>query len=341
MSREYFQEFLTYLVVEKGLAANTIESYRHDLDRFRKYLEQKGRELTDVERLDLVDYLKGLYSAGYKPASIARGVASLRSFFRFLAADGHIRQDPAELLESPRRWQTLPKYLRPDEVDRLLAQADPATPAGLRDKAMLELLYATGLRVSELVKVKVQDLNLQIGYMTCLGKGSKERIIPVGNQARDWIQKYIREGRNLLLKEAGALSLPEPSGQAADPAGLLEDDQAIRPEGGDRQEHHPAPAAAFLRHPPAGAGGRPALAAADARPRGHLDDPDLHLRHPVPIEGNLQEVPPSLLIVLVLVIVIVIVIGSRCSRSSAESAEAILNADERGSDTDSPDGSRT
>lgn len=204
MSRDYFQEFLTYLVVEKGLAANTIESYRHDLDRFRKYLEQKGRELTEVERLDLVDYLKGLYSAGYKPASIARGVASLRSFFRFLAADGHIRQDPAELLESPKRWQTLPKYLRPDEVDRLLAQADPATPAGLRDKAMLELLYATGLRVSELVKVKVQDLNLQIGYMTCLGKGSKERIIPVGNQARDWILKYIREGRNLLLKE------PEP-----------------------------------------------------------------------------------------------------------------------------------
>ena len=204
MSRDYFQEFLTYLVVEKGLAANTIESYRHDLDRFRKYLEKKGRELTEVERLDLVDYLKELYSSGYKPASIARGVASLRSFFRFLAADGHIRQDPAELLESPKRWQTLPKYLRPDEVDRLLAQADPATPEGLRDKAMLELLYATGLRVSELVKVKVQDLNLQIGYMTCLGKGSKERIIPVGNQARDWILKYIREGRNLLLKE------PEP-----------------------------------------------------------------------------------------------------------------------------------
>lgn len=203
MSRDYFQEFLTYLVVEKGLAANTIASYRHDLDRFRKYLEKKGRELTEVERLDLVDYLKGLYSAGYKPASIARGVASLRSFFRFLAADGHIGRDPAALLESPKRWQTLPKYLRPDEVDRLLAQADPSTPAGLRDKAMLELLYATGLRVSELVKVKVQDLNLQIGYMTCLGKGSKERIIPVGSQARDWIQKYSREARNLLLKEPG------------------------------------------------------------------------------------------------------------------------------------------
>jgi len=203
MSRDFFQEFLTYLVVEKGLAANTIESYRHDLDRFRKYLEKKKKDLTGVERLDLVDYLKGLYSAGYKPASIARGVASLRSFFRFLAADGHIRQDPAELLESPKRWQTLPKYLRPDEVDRLLAQADPATPEGLRDKAMLELLYATGLRVSELVRVKVQDLNLHIGYMTCLGKGSKERIIPVGNQARDWIQKYLREGRNLLLKEPG------------------------------------------------------------------------------------------------------------------------------------------
>lgn len=203
MNRDFFQEFLTYLVVEKGLSANTIESYRHDLDRFRRYLEKKGKDLTEVERLDLVDYLKGLYSAGYKPASIARGVASLRSFFRFLSADGHIRQDPAELLESPKRWQTLPKYLRPDEVDRLLAQADPATPEGLRDKAMLELLYATGLRVSELVNVKVQDLNLQIGYMTCLGKGSKERIIPVGNQARDWIQKYLREGRNLLLKEPG------------------------------------------------------------------------------------------------------------------------------------------
>jgi integrase/recombinase XerD len=203
MSRDLFQEFLTYLVVEKGLSANTVQSYRHDLDRFRKHLEERGKDLPDVERLDLVDYLKGLYAAGYKPATIARGVASLRSLFRFLAADGHIPKDPAELLESPKRWQTLPKYLRPDEVDRLLEQPDPHTPDGLRDRAMLELLYATGLRVSELTHVKVQDINLQIGYMTCIGKGSKERIIPVGSQARDWIQRYIREGRNLLVREAG------------------------------------------------------------------------------------------------------------------------------------------
>jgi len=204
MSRDLFAEFLQHLTVEKGLAPNSVAAYRTDLKRFRRFLEARGRELVQTERVDLLAYMKELYAAGYKPSSVARSVASLRGLFRFLAGDGHITGDPAELLEAPRRWHTLPKYLSPAEVDALLSRPDPVSPEGLRDKAMLELLYATGLRVTELINVKVPDVNLEIGYIICLGKGSKERIVPVGDQARDWVQRYIREARNLLLNQ------PEP-----------------------------------------------------------------------------------------------------------------------------------
>ncbi|HOB52457.1 MAG TPA: site-specific tyrosine recombinase XerD [Acidobacteriota bacterium] len=204
MNRDLFAEFLQHLTVEKGLAPNSVAAYRTDLRRFRNFLEARGRELLQTERLDLLAYLKELYTAGYKPSSVARAVASLRGLFRFLVGDGHIAGDPAELLEAPRRWHTLPKYLSPAEVDALLSQPDPVSAEGLRDKAMLELLYATGLRVTELINVKVPDVNLEIGYIICLGKGSKERIVPVGDQARDWVHRYIREARNLLMKQ------PEP-----------------------------------------------------------------------------------------------------------------------------------
>jgi integrase/recombinase XerD len=204
MARDLYAEFFQHLTIEKGLAPNSIASYRLDLQRFRRFLDGRGGDLLHVERPDLLAFLKELYTAGYKPSTVARSVASLRGLFRFLTADGHIVENPAELLEAPRRWHTLPKYLSPAEVDRLLSGPDPATPEGLRDRAMLELLYATGLRVTELVNVKVTDVNLDIGYLICIGKGNKERIVPVGDQARDWIRRYLREARNLLLRQ------PEP-----------------------------------------------------------------------------------------------------------------------------------
>lgn len=202
-SRDHFGEFINYLRIEKGLSPNTLESYRLDLARFRAFLEKSGYSLLAVERQELLGYLKELYTAGYKPASISRNIVSLRGLFRFLVLDGHLEKNPAELLESPKKWQTLPKYLTTAEVDTLLASPDPETPKGIRDKAMLELLYATGLRVSELVKVRVQDLNMQIGFLICLGKGNKERIVPVGDQAKLWVERYLQEGRNRLVKKPG------------------------------------------------------------------------------------------------------------------------------------------
>lgn len=203
MARDHFAEYINYLTVEKGLSENTLSAYRSDLAKLKAYLDAHQKALAQVERADLLEYLKEFYTNGFKPTSISRNIVSIRGFFRFLLTDGHLAHDPAELLESPKKWLSLPKYLSQKEVDRLLAQPDVSQTAGLRDKAMLELLYATGLRVSELVHVKVQDLNMQIGYLICMGKGKKERIIPVGEQARNWIQTYLREARNLLMKKPG------------------------------------------------------------------------------------------------------------------------------------------
>jgi integrase/recombinase XerD len=200
MSRDFFAEYLNYLLVEKGLSENTLAAYRRDLTRLRDHLERQGIVPVDVGREDLLAYLKTFYLDDYKPSTIARNISALKGFFKFLVMDGHIREDPAELLESPQKWRALPKYLSQEEVERLLGQPDTERPAGLRDKAMLELLYATGLRVSELLRVQLSDLNLEIGYLICLGKGGKERVIPIGDEARSWITRYIREGRNLLMK---------------------------------------------------------------------------------------------------------------------------------------------
>lgn len=200
MNRDHFAEFFQYLAVEKGLSRNSIQAYRTDLEKLDRFLEQIGKEPGQVDRQDLLGFLKGLYGIGYKPSSIARHVVSLRNFFKFLAADGLIGSNPAELLESPRQWLKLPKYLSQENVDRLLNQPDPETVDGLRDKAMLELLYATGMRVSELVAAKVRDLNLEIGYIVCIGKGDKERIIPVGDRARDWVERYLGQARGHLVR---------------------------------------------------------------------------------------------------------------------------------------------
>jgi len=202
MSRDHFAEYLNYLLVEKGLSENSLAAYGRDLTRFRNHLAEKGLDLLTVERETLLVYLKTFYVAGYKPTSIARHISAIKGFYKYLLQDGHIRKDPSELLEAPQKWRALPKYLSPGEVERLLQQPDEGTPAGLRDKAMLALLYATGLRVSELVRARVTDLNLDIGYLICLGKGGKERIIPIGEEAQSWVGRYLREGRNLLMKQA-------------------------------------------------------------------------------------------------------------------------------------------
>jgi len=205
--RSQIAGFLNYGRVERGLSANTIEAYRRDLGKFSRFCE--GRRLTpaQVERRHVADFLGRLYQQGLDARSVARTLVAVRNFFRFLRQEEEIRSDPTEHIESPRTWKRLPKFLSVEEVERLLAAPADSTPRGLRDQAMLEVLYATGLRVSELVSLKVSDLQLDAGILRCLGKGNKERVVPLGRQAVAALETYLRDARPRLLKRAGSAHL--------------------------------------------------------------------------------------------------------------------------------------
>lgn len=187
--------YLDYITVEKGLAKNSIESYARDLRDFGRYLGDQKLELKKVERLHLVRYFQHLRNEGISARSVARALAAIRGMFRFLVAERHLEHDPTENLENPRIWTSLPKSLQASEVEALLAAPDLETTVGLRDKAILELLYATGLRVSEVINVKLDDIVMDAGYLRTVGKGSKERIVPFGDTARDAILAWLERGR--------------------------------------------------------------------------------------------------------------------------------------------------
>jgi integrase/recombinase XerD len=189
--------FLTHIMVERGLAENTVRSYSRDLIRFVTYLDEKALTLPGVDREVLNGYLRRLGKM-LSSRTVARHISTLKSFFRFLVEDGALHVNPARLLESPKLSRRLPCTLSPHEVERLLAQPRPVDPRGQRDAAMLELLYATGLRVSELVTLKLSNINLEPGYVRTIGKGSKERIVPMGEKARKALSIYIEDGRPKL-----------------------------------------------------------------------------------------------------------------------------------------------
>lgn len=197
----YLPIFLDYLAVEKGLARNSLSAYRIDLRHFGHYLREKELAIDAVERLDIVRYFQSLRAAGISSRSVARALAAIRGLYRFLVAERHIKRDPTENLENPKLWANLPKSLQPSEVEALLRAPDKSTPDGLRDRAMLELLYATGLRVSELIHVKIEDLVMDAGFLRTIGKGSKERIVPFGDTARDAIVEYLEQGRPELARD--------------------------------------------------------------------------------------------------------------------------------------------
>jgi integrase/recombinase XerD len=190
--------FLDFARVEKGLAANSIESYRRDLKEFSTFIRRLGKTPPTVDREDIRAFLKHLYDRGLGSRSVARFLVSVRGFFAFLVCEGRVTGDPTADVEAPKLDQSLPKHLSADEVDKLLAQPDVSKPLGLRDKAMLELLYATGMRVSELVHVAAADFDTEMGIVRCLGKGSKERLIPVGKSALHAVEAYLRRGRAAL-----------------------------------------------------------------------------------------------------------------------------------------------
>ena len=191
--------YLTHLRVERRLADHTLESYSRDLQRLGEFSAGLEKPVQRLDRRDLEHFVDGLMNEGLSPRSVARTVAAVRGFFRFAVLTQHLTTNPADDLQAPRAWPALPKLLGVEEVERLIKQPDVATPRGLRDRALIEVLYATGLRVSELIHLRASDLNLEAGYLSTTGKGNKQRIVPIGDQAVEWLMKYIREGRPALI----------------------------------------------------------------------------------------------------------------------------------------------
>jgi integrase/recombinase XerD len=199
----YARAYLTFCRVEKGLAANTLAAYAADLERFREF--RKGRGGTGAPGVeDLRSWIDGLHAAGLSNRSIARHVTTIRNFFSFLVREGVAGEDPAEHVRAPKQWERLPKFLNGEEIERLLSAPDQAQPKGLRDRAMLQLLYASGLRVSELCRLGIGDLNATAGVVRATGKGNKQRLVPVGKEAIQALEGYLQTGRPALLKGRGS-----------------------------------------------------------------------------------------------------------------------------------------
>jgi len=198
MARDLVREYVLYLRVEKGLAANSVESYGRDLARLKSWAEARGREPHALDKADVSEFVMSLSREGLSSRSVARALSAARGFFRYLLLDGHIKVDPTAEAASPQGEQKLPRFLTQEEVERLLAAPDTSSPEGVRDKAMIEVLYATGLRVSELVNLTRSSVDVDAGVLFCTGKGSKQRRIPVGRSAVSWLQRYEAARRALL-----------------------------------------------------------------------------------------------------------------------------------------------
>ena len=191
------QEFSDYLRIEKRNSPHTVSAYRRDLSRFSA--EFAGQKVDSVTTANIRDFLISLREQGLSPASVARSLSSIKSFFKYLCQDKQFQDNPAEILETPKRWRKLPDVLSSEDVDNLLKCPDLESVLGLRDKAMLEILYASGLRVSELINLQVSQLDMQVGYLRTLGKGSKERIVPIGAMAKRAVENYILNSRPALV----------------------------------------------------------------------------------------------------------------------------------------------
>jgi integrase/recombinase XerD len=192
-------EYLTHLGLERRLSENTVQSYGRDLAELGRFAAARKRTLESLTRADLEALVRERMASGRSPRSVARLVACVRGFYKFLLLHRRVHANPADDLAAPRAWKVLPKFLGVEEIDRLIEAPDPSTPAGLRDRALIELLYATGLRVSELVNLRPQDLHLDAGYLTTTGKGRKQRLVPLGLAAAEWVTRYMKEARPALL----------------------------------------------------------------------------------------------------------------------------------------------
>jgi integrase/recombinase XerD len=201
MSRDYLAEFKNFLRIEKGHSPNTVTAYAHDLETLFEFCRKQGWDITQLGREDILCWSRHLLSEGLSARSTGRSLNAARSFFRFLLGDRIISADPTEQLETPRSLKPLPRFLNKEEVENLLAAPEVDTPRGSRDRAMLEILYASGLRVSELIQLNMTQVDLNLGIISCMGKGSKERIVPIGSTAQSKVEEYIRKYRSTLLNK--------------------------------------------------------------------------------------------------------------------------------------------
>lgn len=199
MSNQIIDKFLDSQWLEKGLSRNTLDSYGRDLKAYSAWLEQQSLDVLQVRREDLLRYLSARLGRGLKARSTARALSCLRGLYRYLLRENIIRLDPTLRIENPKLGRPLPDTLTEKDIERLLAAPDPSTVLGLRDRTMLEVLYATGLRVTELVSLRLTEINLRQGVLRVTGKGNKERLVPLGEEAITWIQQFLGSGRDLLL----------------------------------------------------------------------------------------------------------------------------------------------
>jgi integrase/recombinase XerD len=200
-------EYLDHLRVERALSPNTLVAYARDLGRLTAHAQRGGRGVLDLGQADLTGFIGRLREEGLSARSVARAVHALRGFFRFAVREGRLEIDPMENLRAPRAFTALPRYLTPAQVEALLAAPDVATPLGVRDRAILEVLYATGLRVTELVGLRPGDVDLEVGILTTMGKGRKERLVPLGAEARRWVRRYLDEVRPAVAPRRSAPEL--------------------------------------------------------------------------------------------------------------------------------------
>ena len=199
--------FLVHLSAERRLSPHTVEAYGRDLQMLAAFAAGLGRTVSALDRGAVEAFIRQLMAEGRAPRSVARVVATVRAFYRYLVVGGQLAASPAVDVRAPRSIRTLPKFLSGEQVEALLAAPDVATPRGLRDRAMIELLYATGLRVSELVALRPADLNLEDGFLTTLGKGRKERVVPIGDEAAMWVRRYLEAARPALLRRRSSTRL--------------------------------------------------------------------------------------------------------------------------------------
>ncbi|HMJ26848.1 MAG TPA: site-specific tyrosine recombinase XerD [Pyrinomonadaceae bacterium] len=202
--RDLVREFLSYIQVEKGLSTNTLQSYARDIAKLQAWAEKNHKQIEKLERTDLREWIAGMSRKGQAPATVSRAVSAARGFFRFLMLDGHIKRHPAEDIHTPQNNSRLPQFLSEEEMERLLFAPDIKTDIGVRDRAMLEILYAAGLRVSEMCSLQTSDIDIDSALLTCHGKGSKQRRVPIGKSAVHWLQRYLG-----VRKQMGNEAKPE------------------------------------------------------------------------------------------------------------------------------------